>query len=91
MALWARVDGSLPVSAFLEEASRRGVLFQPGKQFTWAQRETQHVSLGYGALTEREMSIAVARLTEAARAVVRSPRSPLIRRGRSTRPSIQTK
>jgi DNA-binding transcriptional MocR family regulator len=88
MAPWARVDRALPVSAFLEEASRRGVLFQAGKQFTWAQRETQHVRLGYGALTEPDMLIVVARLTEAARAVVRSSRSTHIRRGRSTRPGI---
>jgi GntR family transcriptional regulator/MocR family aminotransferase len=71
MALWGRVDRTLPVQAFLEEAARRGVLFQPGSQFTWGHRETQHVRLGYGALTEREMSTAIARLAEAARAVER--------------------
>jgi GntR family transcriptional regulator/MocR family aminotransferase len=69
MALWGRVCRSLPVGALQEEASRRGVLFQPGRQFTWGQRETQHVRLGYGALTEQELSIAVSRLAEAARAI----------------------
>jgi GntR family transcriptional regulator/MocR family aminotransferase len=68
MALWARVDRSLPVGAWLEEASHRGVLFQPGKMFNWGGRESQYVRLGFGALTERELSTAVARLAEAARA-----------------------
>jgi GntR family transcriptional regulator / MocR family aminotransferase len=71
MALWAEVDRSLPVAIWLEEASRRGVLFQPGKMFTWGGRDTQHVRLGFGALTERELSTAVGRLVEAARAAER--------------------
>ena len=72
MALWARVDRSLPVTPWLDEASRRGVLFQPGKMFTWGGRETQYVRLGFGALTERELSTAVARLEDAARAARRA-------------------
>jgi len=80
MALWARVDRALPVSVFEREASCRGVLLQPGKVFTWGERETQHVRLGYGALTEREMSTAVARLVAAAEAAaLRSPPSRLRR------------
>jgi GntR family transcriptional regulator/MocR family aminotransferase len=71
MALWARVERTLPVPAFHDEAARRGVLFQPGRMFTWGERETQHVRLGYGALTERELSTAVARLAAAARAAAR--------------------
>jgi GntR family transcriptional regulator/MocR family aminotransferase len=71
MALWARVDRTLPVREFHEQAARRGVLFQPGKLFTWGERETQHVRLGYGALTERELSTAVTRLADAARAAAR--------------------
>jgi GntR family transcriptional regulator/MocR family aminotransferase len=68
MALWARVDRSLPVGPWLQEASQRGVLFQPGKMFNWGGRESQHVRLGFGALTERELSTAVVRLGDAARA-----------------------
>jgi GntR family transcriptional regulator/MocR family aminotransferase len=71
MALWGRVNRKLPVAAFHDQASRRGVVFQPGKWFTWGERETQHVRLGYAALTEREMSLAVARLAEAAHAAAR--------------------
>jgi GntR family transcriptional regulator/MocR family aminotransferase len=68
MALWGQVSRALPVSSFLVQAARHGVLFQPGEQFTWGQRGTQQVRLGYGALTERELSTAVARLAAAARA-----------------------
>ncbi len=75
MALWARVNRSLPVAAWLEEASRHGVLFQPGKMFAWGGRETQHVRLGFAALTERELSTAVARLADAARAAQRAVRA----------------
>jgi GntR family transcriptional regulator/MocR family aminotransferase len=79
MALWSRVDRSLPVAAFQEESARRGVLFQPGNLFTWGQRETQHVRLGFGALGERELSTAVVALAEAARAAQRVTRRVAIR------------
>jgi GntR family transcriptional regulator/MocR family aminotransferase len=84
MALWASVQQALPVGPFLDEAARRGVLFQPGSMFTWGQHETQHLRIGYGAFTEREMSTAVARLAEAARAAARL-RAPS-RRGAPRRP-----
>ena len=74
MALWARVDRSLPVALWLEEASRRGVLFQPGKMFTWGGREIQHVRLGFGAYAERELTTAVKRLAEAAAAAEKASR-----------------
>jgi GntR family transcriptional regulator/MocR family aminotransferase len=70
MAIWARVAKSLPVGAFLDESARRGVLFQPGKLFTSGGRDSQHVRLGFGALTEKELTTAVSRLGAAARAVV---------------------
>jgi GntR family transcriptional regulator/MocR family aminotransferase len=69
MAMWAKVDRGMAVDALHDEASRRGVLFHPGKLFTWGGRATQHVRLGFGALTEAELSVAVGRLADAARAV----------------------
>jgi len=85
MALWARVSQRLPVSDFHAEASRRGVFFQPGSIFTWGQSETQHLRLGYGAFAERELSTALARLAEAARAVALPSRSaqPSVARARA--------
>ena len=71
MALWAKVDRAVPIDALHEEASRRGVLFHPGKLFTWGGRGVPYARLGFGALTERELSTAVARLALAARAVAR--------------------
>ncbi len=69
MAIWARVARSVPVAAWLEEAGKRGVLFHPGKQFTWGGRESQHVRLGYAAWPEKDLTVAVSRLAAAARAV----------------------
>jgi GntR family transcriptional regulator/MocR family aminotransferase len=79
MALWACVDAALPVAAFHEEAARRGVLFQPGKLFTWGERDIQYARLGYASLTEREMSTAVCRLAEAAQVVARPRRRAELR------------
>jgi len=70
MALWARVRSTLPVAAWHEQAARRDVLFQQGRLFTFDGRAVQYVRLGYGGLTEPEMSSAVARLREAAYAAL---------------------
>jgi DNA-binding transcriptional MocR family regulator len=72
MAIWARVSKTLPVSAFLDEAARRGVSFHPGRRFTWGGRESQHVRLGFASLTEDELTTAVGRLAAAAKAVAGS-------------------
>jgi GntR family transcriptional regulator/MocR family aminotransferase len=69
MALWARVRRTLKVAAWHEQSRARGALFQPGRRFTFDGRPLQYVRLGYGALTEREASTAIARLREAALAV----------------------
>jgi GntR family transcriptional regulator/MocR family aminotransferase len=74
LALWARVNPVLPVGRWLNESAKRSVLFQPGNLFAWGGRDTPHVRLGFGALTEAEMSVAVARVAEAARAAQRTRR-----------------
>jgi GntR family transcriptional regulator / MocR family aminotransferase len=71
MALWGTVGPDLPVARWHARAAERGVLFQPGHVFTFDHREIQRVRLGYCGLTEREMSLAVARLGEAARSTLR--------------------
>jgi GntR family transcriptional regulator / MocR family aminotransferase len=72
MALWARVRRSLPVTEWHRESARRGVLFQPGQRFTFDGRALQYVRIGFAGLTEKELGTAVGRLSEAARAVMRS-------------------
>jgi GntR family transcriptional regulator/MocR family aminotransferase len=74
MALWGAVQADLPVSRWHAMAVERGVLFQPGHVFTFDHREVQRVRLGYCGLTEREMSVAIGRLGDAARAVVEGSR-----------------
>jgi DNA-binding transcriptional MocR family regulator len=75
--LWARVRTSLKVAAWHEQAAQRGVLFQPGRLFAFDGRAVQYVRLGYGKLTEREMTTAVTRLREAAIAASAAPRVAL--------------
>lgn len=73
MALWGSVRADLSVSRWHARAAERGVLFQPGHLFTFDHREIPRVRLGYCGLTEREMTVAVTKLAEAARAAVRRP------------------
>jgi GntR family transcriptional regulator / MocR family aminotransferase len=72
MALWGTVRPDLPVGRWHARAAERGVLFQPGHVFTFDQREIQRVRLGYCGLSEREMSVAIGRLKDAARAAAGS-------------------
>lgn len=74
MSLWVNIDASLPVARFHAAAVERGVHFQPGSLFALDRREIQHARIGYGAVTEREMSAAVNALCDAAREVVRGGR-----------------
>jgi GntR family transcriptional regulator/MocR family aminotransferase len=65
IALWVRTRG-LSVAGLHESAARRGVLFQPGKLFSFDGRAMARLRLGYGALNEREMTRAVSALRAAA-------------------------
>ncbi|HEX2675222.1 MAG TPA: PLP-dependent aminotransferase family protein, partial [Polyangiales bacterium] len=71
MALWVRADRKLDIDAWHAECARRGVLFQLGKPFRFDKRDTPHGRFGYGILSDREIPVAVARLRDAARAVLR--------------------
>ncbi len=70
MALWAHVR-ELDVMRWAAEAEKRGVLFQPGQLFTWGNKPTPHARIGYGGLTESEMTEAAGRLRKAALAARR--------------------
>lgn len=84
MALWARVRREIPVAALHDQAQRRGVLFQQGRLFAVDHRPVQNVRLGYGALTETDMSSALAALREAALAArIRGPRAKRVARART--------
>jgi GntR family transcriptional regulator/MocR family aminotransferase len=66
IALWARVAPELDITRFAAEALARGVVFQQGDLFSFGGKPTQHVRIGYGGLTEKEMGEAVTRLRKAA-------------------------
>jgi GntR family transcriptional regulator/MocR family aminotransferase len=71
IALWARVAPQLDILRFAEEALARGVVFQPGDLFSFGQKPTHHLRIGYGGLTEKEMADAIGRLRKAALAALR--------------------
>jgi GntR family transcriptional regulator/MocR family aminotransferase len=71
IALWARVAPRLDIARFAEEALARGVVFQHGDVFSFSGKPTRHVRIGYGGLTEKEMTEAVSRLRKAALATLR--------------------
>jgi GntR family transcriptional regulator/MocR family aminotransferase len=71
IALWARVRPELPVAAWHAESVKRNVLFQPGQRFTFGGRALGNARFGFAGHTEREFSVAVARLREAALSVAK--------------------
>ena len=71
LALWARVHDELSVSRWDELARARGVYLQPGRLFSFEDRDVQHVRIGFGALHEKEMTRAIEGLRSAARLAIR--------------------
>jgi GntR family transcriptional regulator/MocR family aminotransferase len=67
MALWAGVRRGVYVQAWAARALQRGVLFLPGRRFTFDDRSTPHARFGFAALHERELAEAVRRLVKALR------------------------
>jgi GntR family transcriptional regulator/MocR family aminotransferase len=67
MALWARVAPAVDVERWSERARAAGVVFFPGRRFSFA-AESRHrpfARLGFAALTEAELREAVRRLAGA--------------------------
>lgn len=62
MALWAKVERSCSVGAWLERAGREGVLFHTGKQFDFEDRAIPYARFGFAGLNERELVEAAQRL-----------------------------
>jgi GntR family transcriptional regulator/MocR family aminotransferase len=64
MALWAEAAPDIDVEAWLVRAEAAGVVFQSELQFRWDERPGSHLRLGYAALNEKELTLAVRRLRE---------------------------
>jgi len=67
MALWARAAPDIDVMAWWRAAEQAGVAFQPGQSFRWDGKPSDRLRLGYAALREDELSLAVRRLQQSLR------------------------
>jgi GntR family transcriptional regulator/MocR family aminotransferase len=65
IGLWATVDPAVDVERWVERAAERGVVFQPGRRFTFDGRALPNARLGFAALDEDELSEAVRLLSSA--------------------------
>jgi GntR family transcriptional regulator/MocR family aminotransferase len=66
MALWCRLRG-VDADRVTERAAERGVVVQPGRRFAFAGGARPYLRLGFAALDESEISVAVRRLAAAVR------------------------
>jgi GntR family transcriptional regulator/MocR family aminotransferase len=65
MALWAEVAGGIDVDAWALRARQRGLIVHPGRHFAFDEKSRPALRLGFAALDEREIEIAVTRLADA--------------------------
>jgi GntR family transcriptional regulator/MocR family aminotransferase len=65
LALWAAVDPSVNLVRWQERGRQKGVYFQIGRQFTFDGTSPQFVRFGYAMVDERELALAIRRLSQA--------------------------
>jgi len=65
MALWARVDDGIDVTAWENAGEREGVVFQNARGYHFPQREECCMRLGFSYLDETELGEAVRRMSRA--------------------------
>ena len=65
MALWARAAAGIDACAWAARALERKVLVHPGRRFVFGDGPSPHLRLGFAALDERRLAVAVGRLREA--------------------------
>jgi GntR family transcriptional regulator/MocR family aminotransferase len=87
MALWARAARDVDVEMWSARALERGVLVHPGRRFMYGDTPSPHLRLGFAALDERKLTLAVSRLREALPAP--APRGRQRAAGRKTARSTQ--
>ncbi len=63
MALWSRVAEDVDVDGWAQRAAAQGVLFHPGRRFSFDGEARPNARFGFTALTEAEIAEAVRRLT----------------------------
>lgn len=69
LALWARVDETIDLAAWIRAGEAEGVRFADARRFDFHQRDTSSLRLGYGYHDEIELDEAVRRMTRALKCV----------------------
>ncbi len=64
MAIWARVDPNIDVSAWAVEAHDAGVAFSPGREFRYDRRKVNAARFGFATLNEKELDEATGILAD---------------------------
>lgn len=65
MSLWLSTEEGLDVEAWAKRAQARGVAFYSGRRFDFRGRALPNLRLGFSALNEEELAVAVRRMREA--------------------------
>jgi GntR family transcriptional regulator/MocR family aminotransferase len=65
LALWAAVAPRIDLDLWQKRAIQKGVYFQLGRQFTFDGSAPQFARFGYATVDERELALAVRRLSQA--------------------------
>ena len=69
LALWARVDDSVPLAKWTERCGARGVVLYPGSLYDFHHREIPYLCLGFAAHDVDEQNEACGRMALALKAV----------------------
>jgi len=67
LALWAAVAGRIDLEGWQKRAVQKGVYFQIARQFTFDGSLPHFVRIGYAMVDERELALAVRRMSQALR------------------------
>ncbi len=89
MALWARADGGIDVSAWATAGQREGVLFKDARTYDFFNREQPYMRLGFSYHDETELNEAALRMAQALKHI-RAPRRPALPAPRVTSRGART-
>jgi GntR family transcriptional regulator/MocR family aminotransferase len=70
MSIWPSVEADISLDAWSEAAAARGVIFYPGRYFSFYDHPLKNMRLSFASLSEEELDGAMARLALAYRDIV---------------------
>ncbi|HET6345343.1 MAG TPA: aminotransferase class I/II-fold pyridoxal phosphate-dependent enzyme, partial [Myxococcota bacterium] len=70
MSIWPSVEADISLDAWSEAAAERGVIFYPGRYFSFYDEPLKNMRLSFASLSEEELDGAMGRLAQAYRDIV---------------------